>query len=179
VARSHAIETVIDVTPSKGVRARIEKLFAEYSLKAQALRITAEILDADDRQNAMKSAPQKFLQAINHRNGGRPTTGNRKQKPAKALISGKRLTLFLLEHLDAATPCPQPNLVNGLAAAGSPLKDGRGLSGALGMLIRQGWSKRNADGYRITTKGATHAKELRADLEQAGVIAKGEYLPPA
>jgi len=152
-------------------------LFMEYHTKAQALRITMGILDEDDRRVALAGAPKKFLNAINHRNGDGPAP---KIKKPKAKISGARLTLFLLEHLDAETERTPRYFFDQLAAAGSPLNgDARAINGPLGgVLIRSGWAKKSkAGGYRITAKGAKHAAALRKGLEAKGAVAAGGYMP--
>src|SRR4030095_6020437 len=174
---------VIDIpTHTKtGLRGKLERLFHEYNTKAQALRITAEILDEDDRQMAVSTAPKKYLAAINHRNGdtGRPIVTKakaKKPKAPKAPIHGHALTLFLLEHL-SKTPRPPIFFRDALAALGSKMNgDLRVLNGPLGgVCVRKGWAKRSADGYRITAKGAPHKITLRNELETAGRVRPGGY----
>jgi len=179
MARSTAPTTEITIpgdAKQTGVRGKIERLFMEYHTKAQALRITMGILDEDDRRVALAGAPKKFLNAINHRNGHAPAPKIKKPKPP---ISGKRLMLFLLEHLDD-TDRPPRYFVDKLAAAGSPINgDGRGINGPLAaVLAKKGLAKRSKAGaYRITAKGAKYAAVLRKGLEAKGAVAAGGYLP--
>lgn len=179
MARTIAPQIIDIVKPTTGLRGKIERLFHEYNTKAQALRITAEILDEEDRRIAVVDAPKKFLHAINHRNGhaGRPplekTTKVKKLKPP---IHGKTLTLFLLEHLDE-TPRPAQYFRDKLAAAGSIMHgDIRIMNGPLGSVCaKRGWAKRSEDGYRITAKGTAHAARLREQLEIDGKVKAGGY----
>ena len=182
MARTIPPPTIIEIpTPTRtGLRGRIEKLFHEFNTKAQALRLTAEILDEDDRRAGLVDAPKKFRGAINHRNGdtGRPLLPKaRKPKAPKPPIHGHRLILFLLEHLDD-TPRPSTYFLEKLTSAGSPQNgDIRVMNGPLGAVCRRrGWAKRTADGgYSITARGAAHAITLRKELEAAGKVTPGGY----
>jgi hypothetical protein len=175
---------VIDVPVPGGVRGRIERLYREFFTKAQALRLTAEILDDDDRRNALDAAPKKFLDAVNHRNGavGRPVLtkepkSRRGVQKVKSPIFGPRMSLFLLEHLDDEQPKPIADLQAALANAGSPIPSVQNLNGPLGAaLVRRGYVKKSRDGYRRTAKGAARAIDLRKRLEATGKVAPGGYL---
>ena len=260
--------TEIEIPSRGGVRGRIERLAHEYMLKASALKITVEILDEDDRKQALQAAPKKFLQAMNHRNGtgtqvttkrgvvrkseserlteivdyltdhdgantkeiaaaigvqnpntvtklapmvarstrmgrypstwslkkkprpgatewatvraddGAPLAQIRRRKSAKQLplISGKRLTLFVLEHLAENKPSTAVQLLNGLKLNGSE-NNPKGMNGTMGSLMRSGWvKKKNGEGYVLTAKGNTHQGMLRKELEGSGRIGKDSYL---
>lgn len=167
-----------------GVRGRIERLYREFFTKAQALRLTAEILDDDDKRNALDAAPKKFLDAVNHRNGavGRPviTKEPKSRRGVRKLptsaISGPRMSLFLLEHLDDNRPKPIADLQAALANAGSPIPSVQNLNGPLGAaLVRHGYVKKTRDGYRRTAKGAARAIDLRKRLEATGRVPPGGY----
>jgi len=105
----------IDVPQTRnGVLGRIDKLRNTFLMKAEALRIAADVIDEDERQQAQKSAPRKFLQAINHRNGDGPKTSARMTNGSgkrRAPSSGRRtpnerrqeLTDYLRTHPGANT----------------------------------------------------------------------------
>lgn len=103
-------ETTIEIDESStrtGVRGRLDKLMREFAVKAQALKMTIEILDADDRQQAQLAAPKKFLQAINHRNNGHtPPVSRAKRASTSKRPRAERLadvTNYLQQHPGADT----------------------------------------------------------------------------
>lgn len=173
---------VIEIPTKTGLRGKIERLFHEFHAKAQALRITAEILDEDERKMALAAAPKKYLAAMNHRGNGhvehQRVVKAKKPTKAKPPIHGKPLTLFLLEHLDE-TPRPATWFREQLAAAGSYMNgDLRVMNGPLGAVCaRRGYAKKTADGYRITAKGTAYAATLRKELEAIGKVQHGGYTP--
>jgi len=81
-----------------GVLGRIDKLRNTFLMKAEALKIAADVIDEDDRQQAQKSAPRKFLQAINHRNGDGPVSQDERRETRLAA-----LTKYFAEHPGGAT----------------------------------------------------------------------------
>ena len=168
-------DQVIDIPEPRGLSKRIERLWLEYSTKAQALRLTADILAEDDRRQALTAHPKKLLAAMNHRNGSRPELPPK----TKAVISGPRLSLFMLDHTLEAETRTLADLREYLTAAGSPPKDGRVIAGPLGGLSRIGYIKITRDGYRRTAKGTRFRARLRAELEAKGKVIPGGYLAPS
>jgi hypothetical protein len=96
------------------------------------------------------------------------------EKPA---LSGKPLTLFLLEHLMENTGQSAMKLIEEMASAGSPVKSPRYLNAPLaGSLASNGYAKKLKDGtYVRTAKGMNRAKELRGMLEAKGTVQAGGY----
>lgn len=91
-------------------------------------------------------------------------------------ISGKPLTLFLLEHLNEEQPRSVNEIMEALADAGSPVRTSQQLNGPLGAVLqRHGLVKKLDDGYRRTSKGSTYAETLRVALESKGMVAAGAY----
>ena len=103
--------TVIEVDPAArtGWRGKLERLMRDFQMKAQALRVAGEILDADERQTAAQAAPQKFLQAFNHRGATSLPMKNKKQKRKKYVARQPRqvrldaVVAFLTKHPGAST----------------------------------------------------------------------------
>jgi len=179
-----AKQTMIEIaTPSRSVRGRLEKLWVEYTTKAQALRIAADILDEHDRRDAVEAFPQKLIAATAARNGhGRGDTHKVRngKKPPAQLIHGRVLTVFMVEHLDA--PKSLEDLQTDLAAAGSPVGPlgSRGLTAPLSSLVRHGHlrqlGKGKASRWKRTPTGVEYAATVRDILESKGKIPKGGYL---
>jgi hypothetical protein len=108
---------------------------------------------------------------------GRKTKRKNTSWYQKTAISGKPLTLFLLEHLAEGKEHTAAEMAEQLAEAGSPIKSVRMLNGPLAAsLSRNGMVKRGSTGgYRLTAKGATHMVALRSKLEATGVVQVGGY----
>jgi hypothetical protein len=165
----------VDAIGARGLRGKIEKLFLEYSTKAQALRITAAILDEEDRKTAAAAAPKKFIAAMHHRNGNGNGPAERPPKKEPRPIHGRLLSLFTLEHLSETESRPGEYLVRELAANGSPVPNSRATGAAA--LARYGYTRFTTDGIRRTSKGTKYVAKLRQELERAGKVAPGAYLP--
>jgi len=174
------------VEPPRGIRGRLERLYVEYAAKANALKLTADILDEDDRRQALVTAPRKLLAAINYRNGANGN-GHSEPTPTKPIkerppIFGKRLTLFLLEHLDDSKPRTREHLLEQLAAAGSPVAKPQSMNGPIyAALVNRGrYAKITRDGSLVlTAKGRRRRDTLRQELESEGRIVVGGYLKPS
>src|SRR4030095_3485877 len=100
---------------------------------------------------------------------------HRRHHPNK--ISGKSLTLFLLEHLNEEQPRSVNEIMEALAEAGSPIKSSQQLNGPLGAVLQgHGLVKKRDDGtFHRTSKGSVYAETLRAALESKGKVAAGGY----
>ena len=62
-------------------------MMQDFTMKSQALKITLQLLDDDDRRLALEAAPQKFLKAMTHRamngHGHAPSSARKPQAERK------------------------------------------------------------------------------------------------
>jgi hypothetical protein len=101
---------------------------------------------------------------------------HKKRSKKRSPIHGKVLSLFLLEHMNGIARTSKW-FTEELAKAGSPLRAPQAINGPLNAaLVKQGWAKRDGEGYLRTEKGAQVAQELRLLLEASGAVPKGGYL---
>lgn len=182
-----AVEIVIEDTHQQrtGMRGRLDRMCAEMTFNAEAIKRTLLLLDADDRRIAQATLPQKLLLAATHDHQRRALNGNgnghhaavtvkKKQKRSgkwSLPIRGKRLALFLLEHLDESEHRQLTSIRTQLEELmpGTTVP-GRVLNGVCGALMNHGQIKRTADGYKRTAAGTRHQNDLRQRLEQDGKI---------
>jgi hypothetical protein len=152
---------------------KLAKLLAEYERRAQTIRDMIKILEETNRRHAVAALPTKIRAAMQHRKSRKASTND------KPPISGKRLSLFLLEHLSETKSVSSEVLHKQLsAAAGSAMSLLAVTSPLAAGLGHYGYVKRRRDGYRLTAKGAKYAATLRQELETAKVVAPGGYLLP-
>jgi hypothetical protein len=149
---------------------QLAKLLAEYERRAQTIRDMIKILEETNRRHAVAALPTKIRAAMQHRKSRKASTND------KPPISGKRLTLFLLEHLDK--PRNFEELGERFIKAGSPISSPRAITGPCASLKQFGYVKRIRDTYQTTASGTKYAAALRQELEAKGKVAPGGYLLP-